>query len=230
MTMNRPWTMGEVRRLLAMRKDGLTLAECARRLGRSVQMTFKQWQRFGTPNAYPKLTSASLQRLRALHAQGYTDRELSDALNVSKAGARAARHRLGLPSNRNSPRSRARMSTASRLQHAEARALGHNPGHASHVRRRITALYAGWPGAASPQDVRLLELLYARGPLSSPQVAQALGYSQHWYGRGANNALRRLVARGLAQRAGRSGRAQLFDLTPAARAAQERHRAKKNLD
>jgi hypothetical protein len=83
------------------------------------------------------------------------------------------RQALGLPSNATHPRRRARVAERTRRQVAEA-------GVASLAEVRVLAfrkfaVLSGWPGDLTPRQVLILEALDARGPLTRPEIAEAIG-------------------------------------------------------
>jgi hypothetical protein len=88
------------------------------------------------------------------------------------------RRRLGLPSNRDHPRRRARAAAQARrpLEKAGAASLA----ELRALRLREAAAAAGWPDALTPCQARILDLLHARGPLTRREIASLLG--RRWGG------------------------------------------------
>lgn len=97
----RDWSRAEVEQLVALRKSGLKLAACARRLGRTARSVRAKAWRLGLapfPESAPRRKPGSLLRgVRAVWRPGMTDQELADRLGTSDDCARRARKRCGYP-------------------------------------------------------------------------------------------------------------------------------------
>jgi DNA-binding CsgD family transcriptional regulator len=172
----RPWTMGDVRRLKEMKAQRRTLAEIAQALGRGEGCLSRQWRRYGSPRPYFRPGRARDRRVRRLHAEGRTAREIALEVECHEATVRRLLRSWGLEPNRLpeeavrelSKKRQARLDRASRTGSAlhEARREG---------KAREAALM-GWPQARTPRQAQVLGLLKESGaPMTESQIAEALG-------------------------------------------------------
>lgn len=98
----RYWTHKEQERLVALRRSGLTVGACARRLGRSkATVAYKLHQlRAVAPwhGLRPKRKDGKLKEwVRRLCGKGLNDEEIAERLLVTRHTVRNARLRMGIP-------------------------------------------------------------------------------------------------------------------------------------
>lgn len=116
---------------------------------------------------------AMLARIRRRHSHGWADPEIAAELGISREWVGELRRRLGLPTNANNSRCRARVAAKTREQ---CRAAGvRNLGQLRALVHRQRAEAAGWPADLRPRAVEILDLLYNHGPKTRRQIADALG-------------------------------------------------------
>ncbi len=209
----RPWTARE--RNLMRQHYGpnsprqLPTRQLAELIGRTVDNIREAAKRFACDVSKRWWGADDDGRLRELHALGWSDQRIADELGF-RNGVTVREHRLalGLPSNR--------WSDAQRKQHRQRYKipLWRDYGCRTLVdlrrqRRRVAACFAGWPGAAGPEEVRVLESLRDDGPQDAHQLADRLGYRTSWM---VSRHLKRLFADGLVRVAEKRGNALVFEL------------------
>jgi hypothetical protein len=148
-----------------------TQARLGRELGgRSCNAVSQRARLLGLTHRHP----IDPDRLRALHAEGYSDAEIAAALGSYRATVRARRLRLGLPSNVASPH---RAAGRARAAGDSCRRSGCEGLHEMRtLAYRLEAVHAGWPPAAGRGGKRILDALEAAGgPLTARQLQRALG-------------------------------------------------------
>lgn len=150
--------------------------------------------------------------LRALHAEGLSDGQVAGKLGCERHTAARHRRALGLGSNRLHPAQRRRVAEATREQCRAAGVRSLAEVRAAAFRRYAAA--SGWPADLAPREVHILEALAARGPMTRPQIAEAIGLP--WIGSRKSLAsntpggsyLASLARRGLVARLGRLARGE----------------------
>lgn len=170
----RPWTVGESE-ILA--RDYATLGgpAVARALRRSLSSVYGQVEALGLKHRHKTETrdGSFRDRLRALHSEGLTDPEIAGLLGCERHTASNHRRALGLPSNRSHARYRSRVAAKTREQCVRA-----GVGSLGAVRALAFVRFAvasGWPADLRPREVNILESLIERGPMTRPEIAEALG-------------------------------------------------------
>lgn len=203
-----PWTEAEIS-LLREQYAQRTAADLAAELGRPVSQVTNELQRLGLRKFRRPFarTPQAEQRLRDLHAQGWTDSEIARDLDVERHSIHAWRKQLGLACNKHSERARRRVAanTAEQVRAAGLKSLAEVRSRA----RRSWARQCGWPEDLRPRAVQILNLLAAHGPMTRRQIADAAGMP--WKGTRKSlvsmdpegSYLAHLVARGLVVNLGR---------------------------
>lgn len=155
-------------------------------------------------------TTATDARFRDLHAAGMTDAEIAAELVCQRLTVAKHRRAAGLPSNRNSERSRRRMAEQLRRQLGRA-------GAASLMSLRMESVRTLAGRYGLPADLKLrhvqMVLVLLGGPMTKRQVCEALGLTTG--GPGGQKALHSddeygtyhagLIARGLVLRMRKAG-------------------------
>jgi hypothetical protein len=225
----RPWTHKEIA-FLRSNYGSMTAAAIAERLGRSSPATVHAKAKHLKLADRHRKTAAYAEQIRKYHARGWLDGDIARKLAVCRETVTYHRRRLGLPANRNNDRHRARVQRGVRKQ-------CHDSGAASLVElrwqaHRLAAFYRGWPGATTPRQCDVLDLLHEHGPMTKRQIQDSLGlvldgtgparYQRPW----VNELLRSLRREGLVVSLGRkfkpggSGRSQcLYRLADGVRKA-----------
>lgn len=147
------------------------------------------------------------QLIRRRHAEGWQDGEIAREAGCSREWTGDVRRGLGLPSNKDNERHRARVAAKTREQLAAA---GVNSLAELRVQGfRRFAEESGWPADLGPRYVQILNLLHWHGPQTKRQLSDRMGLV--W--KGSRNSLKsndtngsylaHLVARGLVVNLGR---------------------------
>lgn len=198
----RPWTE-DGPRLRRWAAEGVPYTEIARRLERPVGQVYGYVDRSGLQRRRRcPATPEVLGVLAAVMEAGRCDRCAADAAGCERHTAARRRSLWGMPPNPGNGcpcvRGRAREQMRGQL------ARGEHPrvvGHARYAR--------GWPEDLRHRAVQILDLLYARGPMTRREIAEALGMP--WKGSSKSlvsndpegTYLAHLQARGLVVRLGR---------------------------
>lgn len=156
---------------------------------------------------YSKPRFAYEAELRSLHAQGYTDSEIGEAVGRSRVAIGTQRRKYGLPSNRPHQRFIDRCRNVTKKM-VRDRGLKNFCG----LRQQAWKDFArrnGWPEDLWPREVTILNALLERGPMTRRQICDAIGL--RWCGRnsslkshrpGHSTHLGYLASRGLVVRLG----------------------------
>lgn len=202
------WSEAEIT-LLREQYTHRTAADLAAELGRPVTQVNNELHRLGLRKFRRPFqrTPQAEQRLRDLHAQGWTDSEIANDLDVERHSIHAWRRELGLCSNQRSEHARRRVAakTAEQVRKAGVKNLAELRSRAF----RSWARQCGWPEDLRPRAVQILNLLAAHGPMTRRQIADAAGMP--WKGPRKSlvsndpegSYLAHLVARGLVVNLGR---------------------------
>ena len=167
-----PWTEQEI---ATLRRDyrRLTTTQVAQNLGRERKQVFNKAFALGLcviqKIRHPELAKLVVRR----HAQGWSDSEVAAEFGCERHTVGNVRHKLGLPSNAVSQhrRDRVRAATLKQCAAAGVSTLGA-------LRSKIYAgrsVKAGWPAGLRPRAVEILDLLWAKGPHTRREIADALG-------------------------------------------------------
>lgn len=214
----RDWTALDVKRLVAWRAEGVSLKECARRLGRNWKACCFAYRKHGPPlRGFTRAADHDF-RIKRLHALGYCTLEIARRIGCHYATVRKHLRSLGLSANGNASKvERERAATRARGRRKRG---APSWGDYTKAKRRREAEAAGWPEADTRRAAALFELLFQRGPMTRGEITPALGYS----GRGKkNDGVRRLMQRPLLNGllvvagrkfVGRSSPKPTFDLAP----------------
>jgi hypothetical protein len=185
-----------------------TAASIARRLGRTARAVYQQAEALGLSKLERTKTGRAFQAaVRRLNRQGYGDTEIADTLGCERRTATRWRQRLGLPSHAKGQRYREKVRAITRQQCAAAGVA--NLAEIRSVVLGVRSALAGWPAGLRPRAVQILDALAARGPMTRPQIAEAVGMP--WKGSRASlrsndpegSYLANLIARGLVVDLGR---------------------------
>lgn len=125
------------------------------------------------PKSHPTKTYLACGALWHLHHLGWTDIEIAHAIGVSAHIVLKARNKMGLPDNAWNERRRREYSKRWR---AKLRTMG-VPTMADH-RSKLYHAFAqenGWPTDLPMRCVQILNLLYVRGPMTTPELCEAIG-------------------------------------------------------
>lgn len=167
----RPWTALDVERLIAWRKAGVPVVECARRLGRHPLNCTRHLKKPGMVRAYHHLRDYEPQ-IRALAARDYSAPQIAEQLGLHPHTVRIWMRRLGLP--RFSPRHPKQVALMKRI-YRRLEVNHQTPTEARVSKLQIEALRMGWPQAATPHQARILQRLW-QGPATLTQLLESLGY------------------------------------------------------
>jgi hypothetical protein len=191
----RPWTAKDAREAVRLRRLGWDYLQIGGALGRTRHAVKAVVVREAPEVVRPRLDPARYRgRLRRLHAAGYSDPEIASRLGLRPRSVTHLRRAMGLPSNKGSARQRARVGRRTRAVVARAGKRTFQQIQAEVWAARAAA--AGWPGARTPPEVRVLDLL-AGGPRTLAEVVAGSGLrSPCW----TNSLLARLRRRGLVAR------------------------------
>jgi hypothetical protein len=180
----RPWTRAEDDRLRAWYAlppaDRPALADMARMLGsdppRTPEALGQHAKVLRIADRHFTCHTGHLRRIRELHAEGYSDQEIAEALGTNRVTIRKYRRDLlSLPANTSSPRRRARIAAMTREQCA-VNGLG-GLVELKNLSFRLESVRAGWPPEAARAGRRVLDALEAaERPLSGREVREAVGY------------------------------------------------------
>jgi hypothetical protein len=211
----RPWTAKDAREAVRLRRLGWDYLRIGRALGRTRHAVKAVVVREAPEVVRPRLDPAPYRgRLRRLHAAGYSDPEIAGRLGLRPRSVTHLRRAMGLPSTKGSARQRARVGRRTRAVVARAGKRTFQQVQAEVWAARAAA--AGWPGARTPPEVRVLDLL-AGGPRTLAEVVAGSGLrSPCW----THTLLARLRRRGLLARTarplgrGRGTRPALWALAP----------------
>lgn len=176
----RPWSAAEDETIRASYGDRPG-PDLAAELGRPLCSLYKRARQLGVSSpAPPGMTPGRREALTRLHALEWSDPEIAREVGVSIRTIRLWRVRLGLPSNTGTARDRRRRAAQLRDR---AAALGlESNGEARRASLDALAIGAGWPAGINPAEVRVLDLLHERGPMTRRQICEALGVP--WRGDG----------------------------------------------
>lgn len=179
-TVPRFWTPGDIALLRASYGTVATM-EIARCLDRTIHQVYNQAHSLGL--TIPKrlvFRNGGENLLRHRHAEGWTDNEIASELKVERGFVSHMRRHLGLPSNRASERTKARVRAAT-VRQCEAAGVANLAELRSQVfHQRATA--SGWPICLRPVHVRILDVLWEHGPMTRREIAAAAGFP--WKGSG----------------------------------------------
>lgn len=212
-----PLTGLDVARLRQWRAERVPVAECARRLGRTVTNVRSALCRHRIVRRRQRPRGETRAGVARLHAKGLTDRAIAGRLGVSRGAVSSARWLLGLPANRE---------PAGRGMAACRRLYGKGPRDVARERESVRLFGEGWPAGVRGPLGPVLALL-ERGPATGPALAEALGRHRDT-GRALLAECRRngwvVCVGGKAGGAG-PGRGRLWALAPAVRARREQVKA-----
>ncbi|HUX16239.1 MAG TPA: hypothetical protein VMW52_07180 [Phycisphaerae bacterium] len=147
----------------------------AKKLGRTVTSIYQTAARLHLVRPTPRLEKRPglIERLRARHAEGWSDAEIGREVGTDRHHFGKLRRKLGLAANVWSEhlRERVRRNTAEQLRKAGLPSIGY-------LRVEAFKKYArdrGWPEDLKPRQVQILELLWDRGPMTREEIGRALG-------------------------------------------------------
>jgi hypothetical protein len=182
-------------------------------LGRTMSSVHQLRNRLGLSAKRPQHGDEFAAFIREKHAEGWSDAETAAAYGaatgraINRRTVGIWRRKLGLPDNAFSERRIRKVREKTREQLAAA-------GLPSLAAVRVKAFrdYArryGWPEDLRPRQVQILNSLMARGPMTRPQIAEAIGMA--WRGSRASlkgndpegSYLANLMKRGLVVQLGR---------------------------
>jgi hypothetical protein len=148
--------------------------EIARKLGMSDRSVHHLAYVLGLPRRPACLLDRTgiADRIRELNAEGYADVEAAHVLGVTADALRKARRALGLPSRKDHPRQRARLSAIHKRRFEEDRFASVGP---KSERQRYLS-QSGWPPDVGPHAVQILNLVAGAGiPLLSDEIFTSVG-------------------------------------------------------
>jgi hypothetical protein len=168
----RAWTDAEVEAVRS-RYGEAKAPELARSLGRSARAVHLKARSLGLAKAKAVVDGAFLAELRRLNALGRCDTDVATALGAERHTVARHRKALGLPSHARGEVFRRRIAAAARRQceRAGVKSVGELRGEVWRAKARAL----GWPDDLRWPEVLILETLATRGPLSRPQLADAVG-------------------------------------------------------
>ncbi len=108
-----------------------------------------------------------------LHAKGWSDSEVADAIGIPRRAVGSYRERLNLPANGRNERYRKRVAENTKRQLKAAGVSSLAEIKALEVAKLAKAL--GWPEHLSLRSIQIAESLYQRGPMTRKQIANAIG-------------------------------------------------------
>ncbi len=159
--------------------------QLARALGRPAGAVHQKASKEGLCFQHRALIGAhALARIRELNALGWPDVDIARDIGCERHTASRHRKAMGLPSHEKGEVFRGRVREAARRQCERAGVASLGQLRVKVHRERARA--AGWPEDLRPRHVQILELLAARGPMTRPEIAAALGMP--W--RGTRNSLK----------------------------------------
>jgi hypothetical protein len=133
---------------------------------------------------WPHWEPEVLERVRALHAKGLNDAQIGERMGLTRDKVHHIRYaRLKLPMNVEAVKQAGRRAVAKQLA-----TLGIKSG--GELRQWAYRKYArenGWPEDLRPRAVQILNLLAVRGPMSRPELVEALGLRWKAENCGRNN-------------------------------------------
>lgn len=206
---SRRWTAREQGIVRALH-GSKTAAQIARRLGRTSSQVCQAAGRLGLTRRQPGRAPGLDDYITARHAEGWTDPEIARGWGCERHCIHLHRKRLGLASNANNERYRARVRINTQRQCEQAGVASLADIRCQVFRRRARA--AGWPEDLRPRAVQILTTLWERGPMTRRELADAIGMP--WHGVRASlkssdpegSHLAHLVKRGLVVNLGRTVR------------------------
>jgi len=169
----RLWTESEIE---IVRRDyrKRPTVQIAEELGRTERQVYAKASSLGLGTPSRIKAPGFGKFFRAKHALGWTDSEIARAWNgVDRHGISALRQRLGLPCNAFSQWRRNQVAEKTREQIAKAGLKS-----LAHLRLKVwreSAQAEGWASDLRPRQVQIMNLIWARGPMTREEIGQALG-------------------------------------------------------
>jgi DNA-binding transcriptional ArsR family regulator len=162
----KPYTVRGLRQIQHMLGGGLTHAEIARQVGRTVCSIEYAVNRYGMARRRV-LTGADLARMRGLHARGLSSRDVAREMDLDHSTVCRRLRRMGL-----APHGHTAM-TKDKLRRATARTLREQGVTGPHELRAlgwaVTCVRRGWPGATHPTEADILDALEG-GPKAAGEL------------------------------------------------------------
>ena len=153
----------------------IATAAIAARLGRSITLIYQAAARLGLCKCCPRLVNRPglVETLKARHAAGWSDSEISRELHTDRHHIANLRRRLGLADLHwtEHRRQRVREKTAEQLREAGVASLGQLRVEVFHKRAREQ----GWPEDLKPRQVEILNLLWDNGPMTREELGRRMG-------------------------------------------------------
>lgn len=199
----KPWVPSE-ERFVREHYRRMSVRAIAEKLGRTASAVYRWADRDGIMQRRRAWTEDMDARARKLHAEGWSDAEISDEVGFCRRAVGEWRQRGGLGSNANSQRRRDAVAALTRLQ-CEDNGVA-SLAEIRSVQRRMQAVRRGWPAECTPRMCDVLDQLLIE-PKTRRDLCAAIGVRWHrckaLQTSNGKSVLQALIDLGLVERCGR---------------------------